>query len=172
MLSPRFAARHLASLASLSLLGACASDPTVYPSLAPRAVEKLGFEEPAPPPARPTGPDTALDTALEANAQQRATAARDFDRAAARAETLVRAARGAKVGSDAWIGAQTAIADLDVLRSNYGDTIDALDQLAQARAAALQPAYPPLDQALATARATAQAQTTRIDTLATALPGA
>ncbi|MDR6787268.1 hypothetical protein J2Y58_000609 [Sphingomonas sp. BE138] len=164
--------RPFAPLASLSLVAACASDPTVYPSLAPRPVEKLGFEEPAPPPAAPAGPDAALDATLAANAQQRTTAARDFDRAAARADTLVRTARGAKVGSDAWIAAQTAIADLDALRSAYGDTIDALDELARTRAAALQPAYPALDQALAAARATARSQTTRIDTLGAALPGA
>ena len=163
--------RFLAPLASLWLIAACASDPTVYPSLAPRPVEKLGFEEPTPPPPSPTGPDTALDAALASNARQRVTAARDFNRAADRADRLVRAARDARVGSDAWIAAQSAIADLDALRSTYGDTIDALDELARSRAAALQPAYPALDEALDAARATARAQTSRIDALGAALPG-
>lgn len=164
--------RLLAPLILLSLVTACASDPTVYPSLAPRPVEKLGFDEPTPPPAPPSGPDASLDSALATNAQQRAEAARDFDRAAARTETLVRAARGARVGSDAWISAQTAIADLDALRSRYGDSIDALNELARTRAATLQPAYPPLDQAVAGARAVTRAQTERIDTLSAELPGA
>lgn len=164
--------RALTPLASLTLLAACASDPTVYPSLAPRPVEKLGFAEPAAPPPTPAAADPALDAKLATAVAQGNIAARDFDRAAARAETLTRAARGAKVGSDAWIAAQTAIADLDALRSAHGDTVDALDELARARAAALQPAYPAIDQALAAARATAQAQTARIDTLGASLPGA
>jgi hypothetical protein len=162
--------RPLASLASLSLLAACAADPTVYPSLAPRPAEKLGFEEPARPPATPSAPDPALDARLATITQQRATAARDFDRAAARADTLARAAQGAKVGSDAWIAAQTAIADLDALRSAHSDAIGTLDELAGARAQALQPAYPPLERELAAARAAAATQTARIDALTAALP--
>lgn len=164
--------RAFAPLAPLALLAACASDPTVYPSLAPRPVEKLGFAEPATPPPTPATQDPALDSKLAAITAKAATAADDFDRAAAKAETLARAARGTKVGSDAWIAAQTAIADLDALRSSYGDTLGTLDELASARAAALQPVYPALEQALATARATALAQTARIDALAGALPGA
>ncbi|WP_051272950.1 hypothetical protein [Sphingomonas phyllosphaerae] len=164
--------RALAPLAPLALLAACASDPTVYPSLAPRPVEKLGFAEPATPPPAPTVQDPALEQELAAITVKGNTAARDFDKAAARAETLARAARGAKVGSDAWIAAQTAIADLDALRSSYGDTVGALDDLAAQRAAALQPAYPALEQALVNARATAQTQTERIDALAGSLPGA
>lgn len=164
--------RALAPLASLTLLAACASDPTVYPSLAPRPVEKFGFAEPASPPPAKATQDPALDRELAALTAKGSTAARDFDRAAARAETLARAARGAKVGSDAWIAAQTAIADLDALRSSYGDTVGALDGLASKRAAELQPEYPALEQALTTARATAQAQTARIDALAGSLPGA
>jgi len=164
--------RALIPPASFALLAACASDPTVYPSLAPRPVEKLGFAEPATPPPAPAAQDPALDAKLIAVTARGDAAARDFDRAAARAETLTRAARGAKVGSDAWIAAQTAIADLDALRSSYGDTVGALDDLASTRAAALQPAYPALEQALAAARAAAEAQTARIDALAGALPGA
>ena len=164
--------RALIPPASFALLAACASDPTVYPSLAPRPVEKLGFAEPATPPPAPAAQDPALDAKLIAVTARGDAAARDFDRAAARAATLTRAARGAKVGSDAWIAAQTAIADLDALRSSYGDTVGALDDLASTRAAALQPAYPALEQALAAARAAAQAQTARIDALAGALPGA
>ena len=164
--------RALAPLAPLGLLAACASDPTVYPSLAPRPVEKLGFAEPATPPPAPAAQDPALARELASIIAKGSAAARDFDRAAARAETLARAARGAKVGSDAWIAAQTAIADLDALRSSYGDTVGALDDLARGRAAALQPAYPALEQALVAARATAKAQTARIDALAGSLPGA
>ncbi|MEH3120556.1 MAG: hypothetical protein PGN16_01035 [Sphingomonas phyllosphaerae] len=164
--------RAPAPLASFALLAACASGPTVYPSLAPRPVEKLGFAEPATPPPAPAAQDPVLDSKLAAITAKGATAARDFDRAVARAETLARTAKGAKVGSDAWIAAQTAIADLDALRSSYGDSVGALDDLASTRAAALQPAYPALEQALAAARATAQAQTARIDALAGSLPGA
>ncbi len=171
--APAFrSARVMALLAALASVAGCAKDRTVYPSLAPRPNEKLGFAEPAAPAAPEPAADPALDTALARIAQQQAEAARDFDRAATRAETLARAARGAKVGSDAWIAAQTAIADLDALRSANGDTIDTLDELARTRAAALRPAYAPLENALTAARAAAAAQTARIDTLAASLPGA
>ncbi|KTT74677.1 hypothetical protein [Sphingomonas endophytica] len=157
--------RPLFPLVLLTLATACAADPTVYPSLAPRPVEKLGFEEPAPPPPPPAVADPALDTRLAALRATAGAAARDFDRAAERAATLATAARGAAVGSDRWIAAQTAIAELDALRSAYGDTVGELDELASARAQALQPGYAPLERALATARETAAAQSRRIDAL-------
>ncbi|KQN90557.1 hypothetical protein ASE95_13920 [Sphingomonas sp. Leaf231] len=164
--------RPLALLALLSFLGACAADPTVYPSLAPRPAEQQGFAEPVAPPTPPAMADPALDARLAGIVQQRATAVRDFDRAAAGAASLARAARGAKVGSDAWITAQTAIADLDALRSTHGDAVGALEELASTRAQALQPSYPPLERELAAARTAATAQTARIDALTATLPGA
>lgn len=164
--------RPLLALAALPLIAACAADPTVYPSLAPRAIEKLGFEEPAPPPPAPAQPDPTLDVRIATIVGKRTTAAQEFDRAAQVAVTKARAAKGAKVGSDRWIDAQTAIAELDALRGATADAIGALEDLAAQRALALKPAYPPLDRALADARAASQAQTARIDALAGSLPGA
>lgn len=164
--------RPFLPLALLPLAAACAADPTVYPSLAPRAVERLGFDEPAAPPPAPVAADPALDARIAALVQQRADAARAFERGAARAETLARGARAAKVGSDRWIDAQTAIAELDALRSAHADIVGVLDDLASTRAQALQPDYPALNRALSDARAAATAQTQRIDALAASLPAA
>jgi hypothetical protein len=159
----------LIGVALLSLVG-CSADMSGYPSLAPRPVEKLGFEEPATPPPAPVAADPALDARLAGIATARATAAREFDAAAERATARASAARGAAAGSERWLEAQTAIAELDSLRSAHADSLNQLEELAAARAQALQPAYPALEQALDAARATAATQTRRIDALAESLP--
>ena len=159
----------LIAAALLSLPG-CGADMNGYPSLAPRPVEKLGFEEPATPPPSPVAADPGLDTRLGTIAAARASAARDFDAAAERAATRTSAARRATAGSERWLDAQTAIAELDSLRSAHADSLNQLEELAAARAQALQPAYPALEQALDAARATAATQTRRIDALAASLP--
>ncbi|WP_132907951.1 hypothetical protein [Sphingomonas sp. BK235] len=169
MLRPSRALSPLALIA-LPLISGCSADPSGYPSLAPRPIEKMGFEEPATPPPAPIAADPALDSRLTAIAATRAAAARAFDAAADRAATRTTAARGAAVGSERWLDAQTAVAELDSLRSTHADSVGQLEELAAARAQALQPAYPALDQALDAARATAAAQTRRIDSLAAALP--
>ncbi|MBY9061859.1 hypothetical protein K7957_02805 [Sphingomonas yunnanensis] len=158
------------TVAALLSLAGCGADMSGYPSLAPRPVEKLGFEEPATPPPAPVAADPALDARLAAIATARATAARDFDAAAVRATARATAARGAAAGSERWLDAQSAIAELDSLRSTHADSLNQLEELAAARAQALQPDYPALEQALDAARDTAARQTSRIDTLAASLP--
>jgi len=161
--------RSLSLCAALLSLGACAVTDGPYPSLAPRPAEKLGFAEPAAPPPAPLVADPALDRQIADNARERAAAAMAFDTGAARAEQLARAARGAKAGSDRWLDAQTAVAELDALRARHQDALGALEDMAAARAQALQPAYPTLEAALTSARATSAAQTRRIDALAGSL---
>ncbi|MEH3101926.1 hypothetical protein [Sphingomonas adhaesiva] len=162
--------RRSLPLAALTvMLAGCSADTTGYPSLAPRPAETIGFEEPStPPPAAPRA-DPALDARIASATTAQASAARAFDAGATRAEALATAARGVAVGSDRWLDAQAALAELDSLRAAYGDTIAPLEDLAAERAAALQPAYPVLDQALEAARATSAAQTRRIDAIAAML---
>ena len=160
--------RLLTPVLATILLAGCAADPTAYPSLAPRAVEKLGFEEPVTPPA-PLITDPALDARIAAAAAKRADAARAFDAAATRAERLARAARGAAAGSDRWLDAQTALAELDSLRAAHGEAAGVLEHMAAQRAQALLPAYPALEKAREEAKAAATAQTQRIDALTRAL---
>lgn len=164
--------RLLFALALAPLVAACAADRTVYPSLAPRAGEGAAFAEPATPPPAPVVRDPALDGRIADAVAKRVAAARAFDRAAARADTLVRAARGAMLGSDRWIEAQTAIAELDALRSAHADPIATLEDMSVTRAQALLPEYAALDDALDAARAVAREQTQRIDALSAALPAA
>ena len=113
--------------------------------------------------------DPALDARIADNGRERAAAVRGFNAGATRAERLVRAARGTKAGSDAWLNAQTAIAELDALRARHQDALGVLEDAAAGRAQALQPAYPALETALVEARATSAAQTRRIDALAGSL---
>lgn len=161
--------RPLPLYAVLASLCACAVTEGPYPSLAPRPAERLSFAEPAAPPPAPLVADPALDAQIATNARERAAAVAAFDTGAARAERLARAAREARAGSDRWLDAQTAIAELDALRARHQDALGALEDVASTRAQALQPAYPALEAALADARATSTAQTRRIDTLAASL---
>lgn len=155
------------SLALLPLAAGCAAaDAGSYPSLAPRPAEARGFEEPPTPAPAPVQPDPALDARIAAAERARTEAATAFDRGASRAEAAARTARGARAGSEAWLTAQTLLAELDSLRAAHADPINTLEELAAARAQALQPAYPALDQALEVARAAATAQTRRIDAIA------
>lgn len=147
------------------LIAGCATDDTAYPSLAQRPAETIGFDEPATPPPAPIVADPALDARIAAAERTRAAAAEAFTAGATRAEALARAARGAAAGSERWLDAQTALAELDSLRSTHADTIGALEDLATARAQTLQPAYPGLERALEAARAAAGEQTKRIDTI-------
>lgn len=160
----------IAALLTAPLLtGACAVTEGPYPSLAPRPAEKLRFAEPPAPSPMAVVADPTLDTRIADNARERAAAVRGFDAGAARADRLVRAARGTKAGSDPWLNAQTAIAELDALRARHQDALGVLEDAAAARAQALQPAYPALEAALVEARATSAAQTGRIDALAGSL---
>lgn len=151
------------------LLAGCAAMDEGYPSLAPRPVEKTSFAEPAAPPPAPAAPDPALDARLAEAVRARTAAVRDFDAAATRAEARARAARGAAVGSEAWIAAQTALAELDSLRAAHQEATGALEDMAAQRAQALQPAYPTLEEALVAARADAAAQSRRIDAITATL---
>jgi len=164
---------HVSLLLCAALLtSACAVTEGPYPSLAPRPAEKLGFAEPPAPPPALVVADPGLDTRLADNARERAAAVRAFDAGAARADRLVRAARGARAGSDAWLDAQTALAELDALKARHQDALGVLEDAAAMRAQALQPAYPALEQALDAARAASTAQTRRIDALAGSLAAA
>lgn len=146
--------RLLAPVAALTLLAACSTTGDgPYPSLAPRPQEKLGFAEPeAPPPVAVTA-EPALDARIAAITADRARASAAFETSLTAARRAVAAARGAKTGSDAWLDAQTALGTLDSPRGRLVDAVNALEELAAARARDLKPAYPRLDAAIEAARA-------------------
>ncbi len=157
---------------SLVSLGACARDASVYPSLAVRPTEKIGFAEPAPLPPEPLKADPALDAKVADLTTRLAAVTRGFDRDAGRAETAARAAKGRAVGSDAWLDAQTALGLLDDWRAQANALASEAGDLASGRAAALEPAYPTLDAVQQRIAAEGQRQSATIDRLQATLPAA
>jgi hypothetical protein len=107
------------------LLGGCATGGE-FPSLAPRPVEQLSFEEPI-----KVDPPVAADPALSGRAGAILAEARaadgEFEQAYARALPLVRAAGPA--GSDAWIQAQEAISRVEAARIGTTSALSELDLL-------------------------------------------
>jgi hypothetical protein len=155
----------LRSLLTPPLLGLLASACAVsdsYPSLLPRAAEKQSLAEPVAPAPEAAVADPALDVqiAQALRTLQERTAA--FDAAATRAATRVAAAGRSPAGSEAWLDAQVALAELDTARSATLDVVSTLDDLAGTRAMALAPDYPALTAALDRARAKGDAQRARI----------
>ncbi|MFT4055572.1 MAG: hypothetical protein QM681_13780 [Novosphingobium sp.] len=153
--------KSLLPLALLAVsLGGCAEHQ--YPSLLPRAGEQLDFREPTAPPPAPVAADPALDSRISAARETLKQASAAFDASAGRAERLADAARGAPAGSDPWLDAEIALADLDAAHARQSDVLADLEELAVERATALSPAYPALDQAVEEAGRAADASGARI----------
>lgn len=148
---------------SLLIMGCTA--PASYPSLLPRPAEARSLEEPVIPPPTPNVADPALDTKI-ADALRILEERNDaFDAAGVRAERLVVSARGATAGSEAWLDAHVALAELDALRSTVSEIALTLDDLASERALSLAPEYQPLTNAADQVRAAINSQAERIATL-------
>lgn len=153
-------------------LAACVDKPGNYPSLLPRAAEHAADDAPQPvQPATEIAADTALDTQIATLSHQLDEAAARFDAAASKAEARIANARGTPRGSDRWLAAQTALADVDAARAPVESALAELEQLAIARGTAGQPGYPALDSAIAAAQTRAEAVEQRSTTLEDALAG-
>lgn len=154
------------------LLSACAhKDTGRYPSLLPREIESRSDAEPEVV-AAVAEPDQALDAKIATKTTAIVANKRDFVQAATRAESLVRRAKGDAVGGDRWIDAQSALAELDIIRAQSSSVVTDLEELALARAADGKPSYPALDVGLVAAHAELDAETTQIGTLQSTLPAA
>ena len=147
-----------------ALLSACAAPAGDYPSLLPRPIEKISLAEPVRPVPVAT-PDAALDAKIATLAREVTGAKSAFDAAAARVGKTVNAAAGTAEGSDRWLGAQVALAELDVARTAIDVPLAELERLAIDRAAAGAPPYPALDAALAKANAASTEQRATIASL-------
>lgn len=156
-------------LALVPLVG-CTDSADRYPSLLPRAAETQSLAEPERPVAVAT-PDASLDAriasltaALNSNAQRFTTAAQE-------AEAKVAVARGVKVGSEAWLDAQSALSVLGSFRAPTQNALAELEGLAIERGRAGQVPYPALEAAIAEANAAAEVQNSRIEALESAIAG-
>lgn len=158
------------ALVTLSLAG-CTRDTAAYPSLAPRAVEKLGFAEPEVPIVEAKA-DPELDAKLVELDRSLAGVSKGFATAAGKAEAAGLRARGKPVGSDAWLDAQTGLAELDDWRAQTSSLLTDVDQMSSERAAALEPAYPTLTALRERITAEGEKQGTTIGRLQAALPAA
>ncbi len=157
--------RALLAPLALGLVATGCSAPGSYPSLLPRPAEARSLEEPAPP--EPTAPvaDPALDARIATVLKTLAERTRAFDAAAVAAERQVTRASKAPAGSETWLDAQVALAELDAGRSATLEIASDLEELASERALALAPDYAPLTAALEQVRAAGVSQAARIAAL-------
>ena len=156
---------------ALASLSACSRDTTRYPSLAPRAVEKLGFAEPEVPVVE-AKPNPALDAKIADFGVRLDRVAKGFGDDAAKAQAAGSRAKGKAVGSDAWLDAQTALAQLDDWRAQTSSLLSDIDIIAADRAAKLEPTYRALGALRARVAAEGERQMATIDRLSAALPAA
>ena len=168
----RFAlALSVPAMSALGLLAACASrGDDGYPSLLPRPIEKRGFADPAPKPEPVATPDAALDAQVAKAKGALAKAGAAFADKAGEAERLAARAKGASAGSEPWIAAQVALAELDTLRSGTAGALADIEKLAIDRAAEGKPPYPSLETLLADARAQNQREVERINRIEGSMP--
>ncbi len=160
-------------LTCLALLCGCAEQTTGrYPSLLPRPIEATSVAEPESPPPAPVVADPAVDAKLVALRATLADSARAFAPAAERAEQTATAAKGMPAGSEGWITAQSALAELDGYRATTSATLTDIEDMAIERATAGQPDYPGIETLRTEANAQLQAQSARITAIQAMLPEA
>ena len=150
------------SLSLFILAAGCTEAPGVYPSLAKRPIESRPDTPPEPPAPETAKPDPALDAQIRTLLAQLAKADSDFADAAAKVERAAAVSGSRTVGSDAWIGAQAALADLEMRRGDSQSVLTDLERLVTDRGVAGEPPYPALDAARAKAQAQADAQNARL----------
>lgn len=115
--------------AALTVVAACASDSSRYPSLDIRPAERVqGTVNPVAPIEVPS-PPAVSGQALANIAERAGTAHANFLAAVPGTRRLADNAAGTEVGSNAWAAAQVALADLDSARSNAAISLGELDIL-------------------------------------------
>lgn len=165
--------KRLLPLACFALLSGCAERAASrYPSLLPRPIESTSVTEPETPPVAPATPDAPTDAKLVTLKTALDESQSAFGPAADRAEQAAIAAKGQPAGSELWITAQSALAELDGYRATTSATLTDIEDLAIARATAGQPDYPGIETLRAAAEVQLKAQSTRIATIQAMLPEA
>ncbi|WP_299424191.1 hypothetical protein [Sphingomonas bacterium] len=149
------------SLFLVVLLAAGCAAADKYPSLALRPIESRSDDEVVTPVAAAT-PDAALDAQLGTVSAKLAKIDTDFAAISARADTAAKAPGAQAVGSDQWLAAQSALAEMDGLGGDTLGTVSDLEQMTTARGEAGQPPYPALDALRARAQDQADAETAKV----------
>ena len=152
------------------LVGGCARDDGSFPSLAPRAAEKGGFDEPIAAAPAPVLADPALDARLRDLGAKLDAVRLGFDAGAARADRAAGVAGARTVGSDAWLDAQTALATLDDWRSQASGLATDVETLAGEQAARVGRPYPALESLRTRAAAEADREAAGIARIGGKLP--
>jgi hypothetical protein len=116
--------------------------------------------------------DPAVDAKLATLKATLGESATAFAPAAERAERTAVAAKGQAAGSEGWITAQSALAELDGYRATTSATLTDLEDLAIERATAGQPDYPGIEALRTEANAQLQQQSARIAAIQAMLPEA
>ncbi len=165
--------RLLLPLAIALVPAACAAPrDDGYPSLLPRPIEKRGFADPTPAPPPVAQNDPALEVEIDRQRGALARAGMSFTAKADEAERLAARARGAAAGSEPWIAAQVALAELDTLRSGSAGALADIERLAIDRASEGKPPYPKLETLLADARTQNAGEAERITRIEGMMPRA
>lgn len=115
---------------SVSLAG-CAESGGVYPSLAPRPIERVSIEEPVTAPDRSAPPvaDPAVDAGVATQLAAAEAADRQFTTELAATRRAVSAAAGKPAESEAWVAAQQALSRLDQRRGAVSSALANLDAM-------------------------------------------
>jgi hypothetical protein len=150
-----------AALLIVLLAAGCAEATEKYPSLALRPIESRPEAETVTP-VPEAAPDPALDAQLATLTAKLAQIDTDFAAVAARANAAARARGAQAVGSDQWLAAQTALAEIDGLRGDTLGAVSDLERSATMRGEAGQPPYPALDALRARAQDQLDTETAKI----------
>jgi hypothetical protein len=130
-MAPPYIRANLLLVPVLSLAAACAPEGS-FPSLAPRAVERLSTEEPVrAEPAVPADPSLSGQVAQLLASARKGNADFQAELPAARASV----ARAGAAGSDDWVEAQQAVSRLEGARAETAAAVTQLDALSIERAA-------------------------------------
>lgn len=160
--------RYLLFLAAPLGLCACSTAGDGYPSLLPRPIEQRPDRDPVRPDPVAT-PDSALDSRIAAQRTAAEAIATRFRSQAMETESRVAIARGVAIGSESWIAAQVALADLNRTRGELVAILTDLESVAAARFQAGDARYPALDSAIATLSTRAAEQAEQVRALEAAL---
>ena len=158
-----------ALLALPVVLAGCVAEQR-YPSLLPRANEKMTFDEPAIAAPAPVAADPTLDARLGELGGKLGAVMRGFDGDLAKARAAATAPGARTVGGEAWLSAQAALAGLDDWRSQATGLASDLETLGGDRLATAGTPYPALDAMQSRAAAEVEREDAAIAALSASLP--